>query len=368
MGTGPAGPGSIPSREREYAELYPRDVSMPQSIIALIESGQNASMQAMSEAIDQIMQGKWSEEDIGRLLIGLHEKGETVEEIAGAAMAMRRHMTPIRTSRPDVMDVVGTGGDASGTFNISTAAAIVTAAAGVTVAKHGNRRFTSRTGSADVLVELGVNIEADVACVEECLEELGLCFCFAPLMHQAMRHVGPVRKRLPHPTIFNILGPLVNPAEAPLVLLGVGRDSLRPVMAEALSLLKIRHAVVVHGTDPLDEVSLSATTRVTEVGQDGSREFEWTPSDFGFKPVDRTSLLVAGPLESAAVIREVLANAPGPPRDIVVANAAAALWTAGKATSPREAAEIVAETLRNGAAAGLLARLHEKTSAPRKSA
>lgn len=342
-------------------------MSQTSRILQQVEAGENLPLETMSEAIDRIMQGTWSEDDIARLLVGLHEKGETVEEIAGAAMAMRRHMTPIRTSRVDVMDVVGTGGDASGTFNISTAAAIVTAAAGVSVAKHGNRRFTSKTGSADVLVELGVNIEADVACVEDCLDELGLCFCFAPLMHKAMRHVGPVRKRLPHPTIFNILGPLANPAKAPLVLLGVGRDSLRPVMANALALLSIDRAVVVHGTDPLDEVSLSAPTRVTEVTADGSREFEWGPSDFGFEPVDRASLLVDGPEESAAVIRGILEDRPGPPRDIVVVNAAAAIWTAGKASTPCEACEIAAETIRSGAAAGLLAKLHEKTTTPRKS-
>ena len=339
-------------------------MSQSHQIIEEIESGRNLSMDDMAGAIDQIMQGQWSEEDIERLLVGLHKKGEAVAEIAGAAAAMRRHMTPIRTRRVEVMDVVGTGGDASGTFNISTAAAIVTAAAGVPVAKHGNRRFTSKTGSADVLLELGVNIEADVARVEECIDELGLCFCFAPLMHQAMRHVGPVRKRLSHPTIFNILGPLANPAKASLVLLGVGRDSLRPVMAEALAMLGIHRAIVVHGMDRLDEVSLSAPTNVTEVTPVGSCQFEWTPVDFGFEPVDRTALLVNDSEESAAMIRGILADNPGPPRDIVVANAAAALWTAGRADSPVLAAKIAAEAIASGAAADLLAKLCKKTNAP----
>ena len=171
---------------------------------------------------------------VARLLTALHRKGETVTEVAGAAAAMRQRMTPIRSARPDLIDTCGTGGDGSKTFNISTAAALVTAAAGVPVAKHGNRGITSRSGSADVLAALGVNIDADAACVESCLDELGICFCFAPLLHSAMKHVAAVRKRLGTPTIFNILGPLVNPASAPFQLLGVGRAELQPLLAEAL--------------------------------------------------------------------------------------------------------------------------------------
>src|SRR5258707_473427 len=162
----------------------------------------------MAAAVDGIMRGQWQEAEIGLLLTGLRHKGETVAEVAGAAAALRKHMTPIRTRREGVIDTCGTGGDGSSTFNISTAAAVVTAAAGVPVAKHGNRRITSRTGSADVLSQLGVNIEADVPRVEACLEELGICFCFAPLLHTAMKAVSEVRRQLPFPTIFNVLGPL----------------------------------------------------------------------------------------------------------------------------------------------------------------
>ena len=202
-------------------------------------------------------------------------------EVAGAAAAMRQRMTPIRSSRPDLIDTCGTGGDGSKTFNISTAAALVAAAAGVPVAKHGNRGITSRSGSADVLAALGVNIEADVACVEACLDELGICFCFAPLLHAAMKHVAPIRKQLGTPTIFNILGPLVNPASAPFQLLGVGRPELQPLLAEALLQLGVGRVLVVHGSDGLDEVTLGGVTNVIEAGGGRLQKFAWTPADFG---------------------------------------------------------------------------------------
>ena len=208
-----------------------------------------------------------------------------MSEVAGAAVALRRKMTPIRSSRSDLLDTCGTGGDQLHTFNISTAAALVTAAAGVPVAKHGNRAASSRSGSADVLAALGVNIEADVACVERCLDELGICFCFAPLLHNAMRHVAPVRKKLGVPTIFNILGPLINPAGASRQLLGVGRAKFRPLLAEALVLLGTARSVVVHGSDGLDEVTLTGSTEVTEAaGQ--VRHFQWVPADFGLGRID----------------------------------------------------------------------------------
>ena len=320
-------------------------------------------MEQMDEAITHIMEGRWREEQIARLLIALHEKGETVAEVAGAASAMRRQMTPIRTKRDDVVDVVGTGGDGSGTFNISTAAALVTAAVGVPVAKHGNRRFTSRTGSADVLAELGVNIEADVARVEACLDELGICFCFAPLLHMAMRHVGPVRKKLDTPTIFNILGPLANPAGAPFQLLGVGRDDLRPLLSQALAMLGTKRVLVVHGADGLDEVTLGGTTHVTEATEDKLTEFDWTPADFGLEPIRIEALQVDGPQQSARVITEILRRQAGPARDIVVANAAAALWTVGYTPSLRECVGLAAEAIDSGAAEDLLARLVERTGA-----
>jgi len=332
-------------------------------IVKLVEAGRDLSMDEMAETIGQIMEGRCSEDEIARLLGALHRKGETVAEVAGAAAAMRRQMTPIRTRRSDVIDVVGTGGDGSGTFNISTAAALVTAAAGVPVAKHGNRGFTSRSGSADVLAALGVNIEADVPLVEACLDELGICFCFAPLLHKAMKHVGPVRKKLDHPTIFNILGPLANPAGTPFELLGVGRAELRPLMAEALAMLGTRRTLVVHGADGLDEVTLGETTHVTEAAGGKLRQFDWTPADFGLQPAGRETMLVEGPEQSAAVIREIFEGQTGPPREIVVANAAAALWTVGRDRALRGCAEKAAEAIDSGAARELLARLARRTNA-----
>jgi anthranilate phosphoribosyltransferase len=334
---------------------------MLEKFVERVEAGGCLSMEEMSEAIGRIMAGRCEEAWTARFLVALHQKGETVAEVAGAALALRRQMKPIRSTRDDVLDTCGTGGDGSRTFNISTAAALVAAAAGVAVAKHGNRGITSRSGSADVLVELGVRIDADLACVEACLEELGICFCYAPLLHDAMRHVAPVRKRLTHPTIFNILGPLANPAGAPLQLLGVGRRPLQALLSEALKLLGTRRAVVVHGDDGLDEVTLAGTTHVVETSARGSRQFQWTPDDFGLTPCSLASMQVEGPLESAAVIRAILHGQRGPQRDIVVVNAAAALWTAGRSDSLVECARLAAEAIDSGAAERLLGRLAART-------
>jgi len=334
-----------------------------ESTLGRLAAGENLSLDEMGRTIDLVMQGRLSEGEMGLLLTALRAKGETCQEVAGAAAAMRRNMTPIRTRQTELVDTCGTGGDGSRTFNISTAAALVVAAAGVPVAKHGNRGITSKTGSADALAALGVNVNASVAVVERCLDELGICFCFAPLLHPSMKQVAEVRKKLGVPTIFNLLGPLSNPAGAPFQVLGVGRAELRPLLAEALLLLGTRHAIVVQGEDGLDEVTLAGPTRVTEVVDGGLRNFSWTPSDFGLEPASLESLLVDSPAESAEMIRQVLFGVPGSARDIVVLNAAAALWTAGRATSPRQAAELAATAIDSGAAAGLLARLAELSNA-----
>jgi anthranilate phosphoribosyltransferase len=329
--------------------------------LKLLDDRQDLSMEQMALTMGQIMEGQVDQQRIAKLLTLLHEKGETVAELAGAATAMRHQMTPLKTGRTNFIDVVGTGGDCSGTFNISTAAALVTAAAGVPVAKHGNRAVTSRSGASDVLATLGVNIEADIHCVEACLEELGICFCFAPLYHQAMKHVAPVRQKLGIPTIFNVLGPLVNPASAPFQLLGVGRPQLRPLLAEALTLLGTVRTLVVHGTDGLDEVTLGNVTEVTEATPQGLREFTWTPDDFGLEESPIDAITVEGPEQSAEVIRGIFDGHVGAHRNIVVANAAAALFTAGVDDSPRKCAEKAAEAIDNGATATLLARLVERT-------
>jgi anthranilate phosphoribosyltransferase len=328
-----------------------------EDILQRVSAGEDLSLEEMSGTVDQIMQGECSESEIAGLLTALRAKGETVSEIAGAAASLRRHMRPIRTTRTGLVDTCGTGGDASGTFNISTAAALVTAAAGVPVAKHGNRKITSKTGSADVLAALGVNVEADVAQVEACLDQLGICFCFAPLLHPAMKHVAAVRRKLGVPTIFNLLGPLCNPAGARFQVLGVGQPHLRNILAAALNLLESPRALVVCGEDGLDEVTLGGITHVTEVAAGTLSEFTWTPADFGLTPADNETMLVDGPQASAEVIRHILQGQAGPPRDIVVLNAAAGLWTADRDASPTACAQLAATAIDSGAARDLLERL-----------
>ncbi|MEN6404924.1 MAG: anthranilate phosphoribosyltransferase [Thermoguttaceae bacterium] len=334
------------------------------SALQTVEAGGDLSMDDMAAAVGQIMDGLVDEPSIARFLAALHRKGETVDEVSGAALAMRRRMTPIRSKRPNLIDTCGTGGDGSKTFNISTAAALVVAAVGVPVAKHGNRAATSRSGSADVLAQLGLRLEADVARVEACLEQLGICFCFAPLLHVAMRHVAPVRKKLGVPTIFNLLGPLANPASAPFQLLGVGRAELQPLLAKSLLRLGARRALVVHGSDGLDEVTLGGSTDAVEVVDGQMRSFRWQPADFGLEPASRDSMVVHGPAESAEVIRGILTGCGGPARDIVLANAAAALWTAGRVAEPVEGVSLAREAIDTGAAQELLVRLVERTREP----
>jgi anthranilate phosphoribosyltransferase len=310
------------------------------------------------------MSGQADEGEIGLFLTALAAKGETAEEVAGAATVMRQHMTPIRSRRTTLLDTCGTGGGGSELFNISTTAALVIAAAGTPVAKHGNRSVTSRSGSADVLAELGVNIEADIPQVERCLDELGVCFCFAQRMHPAMRHVGAVRKKLGIRTIFNILGPLSNPAGASHQLLGAGRPELRPILAGALRLLGTKRSLVVSGADSIGEVTLAAPTHVTEVQASGEREYDFTPEQFGVERVPLDALKVASPAESAAKVREVLAGARGPARDIVILNAAAGLLTVNPELTPAAAALLAAATIDAQEASVLLARLVKLSHQP----
>jgi anthranilate phosphoribosyltransferase len=350
-------------------------------MLARLSAGENLALDEMSAVIDLVMRGDVADDQIALLLTALRAKGETVEEIAGATAAMRGHMRPIHSARTGLLDTCGTGGDGSRTFNISTAAALVTAAAGVPVAKHGNRAATSRSGSADVLAVLGVNVNADLPVVERCLDTLGICFCFAPLFHPAMKRVGAVRARLGVPTIFNLLGPLSNPAGASFQLLGVGKPHLRNLLAQALQLLGTERAVIVCGEDGLDEVTIAAPTRVTEIVAAASsrrsaardnatgaatgklRELTWTPEGFGLQRSPLDALIVEDPEASAAMIRGVLDGAVGPARDIVVANAAAALWTAGKSDLLKECANIAVAAIDSSAARELLERLVEFTNA-----
>jgi len=327
-----------------------------------VNNGESLSQDQMTEVVDDIMQGNCKASEISSLLIGLYEKGESVEELAGAATAMRKHMTPINSKRETLIDTCGTGGGMSGTFNVSTVAAIVAASAGASVAKHGNKKSTSKTGSADVLKSLGVNIECSVETVEKCLDQLGLCFCFAPLFHPSVKHVANVRKKLKHPTIFNLLGPLCNPAGAQFQVLGAGRSETRETIAKALALIGTERSIVVHSRDGLGEISTGGVTDVSEIIGKQVRTAELTPKDFGMEESPIAMLKVNNPTESADAIRRILDGHAGPRRDIVVMNAAAALWVAGICDGLAIAVERCQTALDNGQAKHMLAELVELTN------
>ena len=329
------------------------------SLISKVQSGRDLSIDQSDEVIHAIMRGQVPNAQISELLLGFKSKGEVVDEIAGAARALRRNMTPIKSTRGSLVDTCGTGGDGSNTFNISTAAALVAAAAGIAVAKHGNRKVSSKTGSADALLELGVDISANVATVEKCLEKVGVCFCFAPLFHSSMKNVAQVRKELGVPTIFNMLGPLCNPAGAEHQVLGVGNPAFQEKIASALAKLGTKRSVVVYGTDQLCEISNAQETRVFEVIGDSISETVWSPENFGLSRSDRAGLIAEDPTESARLIREVLEGAASAARDVVVMNAAAAIWLTGKATTLVECAEIAQRAIDTGAAKQTLKALGE---------
>jgi anthranilate phosphoribosyltransferase len=284
-------------------------------------------------------------------------KGETVEEITGCARVMRQKATPVHAPSPDVLDTCGTGGDASRTFNVSTAVALVAAGAGCCVAKHGNRCVSSASGSADVLRELGVNIEADVPLVERSLREAGIGFLFAPGLHKAMKHaIGP-RREMGIRTVFNILGPLTNPAGAQRQLLGVYDASLLETLAAVLGNLGSVRCLVVHGDDGLDELTTTTTSRVCELDGGTLRSYRVSPEDLGLPRARLEDLRVASPAESAAAIRDVLGGCTGPHRDIVLLNAAAAIVAAGRAGDLAAGLRLAAEAIGSGAAARALGRL-----------
>ncbi len=333
-------------------------------VVALLREGKDLDFHQMKDAVNILMQGGCNPELAGEFLLALRAKGETVTELAAAAAALREHMIAIPTARTDVLDTCGTGGDAQRTFNISTAAAIVAAGAGAAVAKHGNRKVTSSSGSADVLTELGVRVDAPVSVVTRCLDELGLCFCFAQQLHPAMKHVAAVRQSLGVPTVFNLLGPLANPAGARHQLLGAGCHEYHEKLAGALRLLGTHHAAVVTGQDGLDEVTITTLTDVTVVSPDKVSKRFWAPEDFGLQRHPIAALRVETVTESARVIRRVLSGHPGPARDVVIANAAAALWVCGRARSLAEGAMQAAEAIDSQKAARLLDALARLSHLP----
>ncbi len=321
-----------------------------ETVLKVILTGGTTTSPQMAAAIGVIMDGQAEPIEIAALLTGLAVRGETSLEIAGAAAAMRARATRIPAQTPGLLDTCGTGGDQLHTFNISTAAAIVVAAAGVPVAKHGNRQASSKSGSADVLEALGVDITLAPEAVAQCIDQIGIGFCFARLVHQAMQHVAPVRQKLGIRTIFNLLGPLTNPAGAEYQLLGTNRVSTARKLAEAKTQLGGTRTLVVCGADQLDEVSLWGTTTVFDVQGDRIEERHWTASDMGLPECTPGDLVVGSPSESAEVIRQIFAGQSGPARNIVLANAGAALLTAGRATELREAVQQAARAIDSGAA------------------
>jgi anthranilate phosphoribosyltransferase len=316
----------------------------------------------------EVFSGSATDAQIAALLVALHMKGETVEEIVGFAEAIRAAAEPLPllegsavsvsgTGRDALVDTCGTGGDASGTFNISTATAFVVAGAGVRVAKHGNRSLSSKCGSADVMEALGVNISLPSTALAACLEAVGIVFLFAPAMHSAMKYVQPARRELRLRTIFNLLGPLTNPARASAQVVGVYSLDLVEKVAEALSMLGAHRALVVHGLDGLDEITITAPTRVAEVREGSVRTYEVTPEEFGMKRARLEDISGGDATANAAIIREILAGNKSPRRDVVLLNAAAALVAGSKAEHLGEALPLAAQSIDSGSAIAKLEAL-----------
>ncbi|MBN1345756.1 MAG: anthranilate phosphoribosyltransferase [Phycisphaerae bacterium] len=328
-----------------------------QALIRKVVKGQDLTRHEAREAFERIMSGQASEVEIAALLTGLACKGESTEELTGAAEAMREKVTPVRCDDPDAVDTCGTGGDGISTFNVSTASAIVAAAAGATVAKHGNRTNTRASGSAEALDALGVNINAGVATVEECLRDARIGFLFAINLHPAMKHAAPVRKALGIRTIFNLLGPMTNPAGVRRQVLGVNRPGLTETIARVLGELGAVHAMVVHGMDGLCDLTVTGPSRISELRDRKVRTFTIEPESLGLSRAALEDVAVASPEESAKVIREVLAGKPGAPRDIVLLNAGAALVVAGKVEDLKGGVARAAEAIDSQEAAGTLIRL-----------
>jgi anthranilate phosphoribosyltransferase len=324
-------------------------------------AGDHLTTDHAAAVLAEIMAGRSSEVQTGAFLIALRAKGETVPELVGLARTMRSLATPVASKRSDLVDTAGTGGGPS-TFNVSTTAALVAAAAGCAVAKHGNRSYTSKSGSADLLEALGVNIELGPEQVGRCIDEVGFGFMFAPRHHKAMAHVVPVRKQLGVRTIFNFLGSLTNPAGAQRQLLGVSDRHYQETIAEALVGLGSVRAMVVTGDDGVDELSITSRTRVIEVADGRTEEHFVEPGDFGFAEAQLEDVAGGSPEENAAVSRAVLAGEPGPRRDLVLLNAGAAIYVGGVAGSLAEGVEKAIAAVDSGAGNALLDRLIAATA------
>jgi anthranilate phosphoribosyltransferase len=332
------------------------DVQDFKALLGVAATGKPLTAEQAELAFDAMMSGNATPSQMGGFLMALRVRGETVEEITGAVRAMRGKMTPIEAPL-GAIDTCGTGGDGVGTWNISTAASFVVAACGVPVAKHGNRGLSSKSGAADVLTALGVNVEADMALVKQALWEANICFMMAPRHHSAMRHVGPTRVELGTRTIFNLMGPLSNPAGAVRQLTGVFSRAWIAPMAEVLGKLGSEHAWVVHGNDGIDELTTTGPSHVAELKAGKVTTYEINPEDAGLKRARAEDLRGGDPETNALALSALLDGHIGPYRDIVLLNAAAALIVAGKVLTLREGVEMAAEAIDSGAARAKLAQL-----------
>ncbi len=335
---------------------------MIKEAISKVVKGLDLTEEETMKVMHEIMGGGASPAQIASFITALRLKGETIAEITGAAKVMREKATKIDAGTKDVIDTCGTGGDEAMTFNISTAAAFVAAGCGLTVAKHGNRSVSSRSGSADVLRALGVNIEAEVERVEECLSEAGIGFLFAPMLHGAMKYAAPVRREIGIRTIFNILGPLTNPAGARRQIIGVYDPELTDILAKVLYNLGSVHAFVVRGEDGLDEITLASETKVTELRDGNIRTYHVKPEDFGLERCKPGELKGGDPEENADIIMRILKGEKGPKRDVVLLNAAAAIVAGGRAKNLEEGMAVARGSLDSGSALEKLELLKKITN------
>lgn len=325
----------------------------------ILSSGHDLTGAQMGAVMEEILQGKSDTSRIVSFLSALSKKGETIDELTAAVTVMRLHVTAINTCKTPLLDTCGTGGDISGTFNISTIAAFVASGCGITVAKHGNRSVSSVCGSADILEALGININLTPQQIEECLEAIGIAFLFAPNLHPAMKYAMPARKQIGKRTMFNILGPLTNPAGATHQLIGVYAKGWTEILANVLGNLGTVHVLVVHGEDGLDEITTTTSTFIAELYQDKVKTYEINPEEFGFKRAGINDLKGGSVSDNVKIFLDILNGKPGPQRDIVVLNAAAAIYASDKAGSIKQAIPLAEESIDAKKALEKLLRLKE---------
>ena len=335
---------------------------MIKETIDMLINRKDLSRDIAHQAVEEIMTGEATAAQIAAFLVALRLKGETVEEITACAEIMRRHVTKIKSQDKNLLDTCGTGGDETGTFNISTVSALVACGCGISVAKHGNRSVSSRCGSADLLIELGVKVDLEPAKIERCLAEVGFGFLYAPLLHKAMKYATPVRREMGIRTIFNILGPLTNPAGASFQLLGVYDASLTEVLAEVLKNLGSKHVLVVHGEDGLDEVTTTGKARISELKDGKIKTYKIEPAEFGFKKALLKDLKGGDASFNAKLTYEILKGKRGPCRDIVLLNAGCAIYAADKASSIKEGIAEASKSIDSGKALERLEFLKEFTN------